>query len=175
MQGRGLRILAAGLLALALGGCVVSERPLFDPAAALTPAPAGRYEQQELKGGRWTKQREGTLKIEGRIYSWKPDNETEPASFSVFPAGPGRFMVYARIVESGKPEHYYALLRRHANGYDIYQPVCGDFRKVRLPARLRPKVVDSNCFYGDRAKVTAALIAYSRVKPASFRYVPLKP
>ena len=115
MQGRGLRILAVGLLALALGGCVVSERPLFDPAAAVTPAQAGRYEQQELKGGRWTKQREGALQIEGRVYSWKPDNETEPASFSVFPAGKDRFMVYARIVESGKPEHYYALLRKDAN------------------------------------------------------------
>ena len=51
MQGRGLRILAAGLLALVLGGCVVSERPLFDPAAAVTPAPAGRYVQLEQKGG----------------------------------------------------------------------------------------------------------------------------
>ena len=175
MQSRAARILAAGLLALALGGCVVSERPLFDPAAAVTPAPAGRYEQQELKGGRWTKLREGTLQINGRIYSWKPDNETEPASFSVFPAGKDRFTVYARIIESGKPEHYYALLRKDANGYRIWQPVCGDFRKVRLPAHARPKVVDSNCFYGARAKVTAALIAYSRVKPASFRYVPLKP
>lgn len=175
MQGLGLRILAAGLLALALGGCVVSERPLFDPAAALTPAPAGRYEQQELKAGRWTKLREGTLQIDGRVYSWKPDNETEPASFSVFPAGRGRFMVYARIVESGKPEHYYALMRKDADGYRFYQPTCSDFRKVRLPARLRPKVVDSNCFYSDRAKVTAALIAYARVKPASFRYKALKP
>ncbi len=175
MQGRAARILATGLLALALGGCVVSGRPLFDPAAAVTPAPAGRYEQQERKGGRWTKLREGTLQINGRVYSWKPDNETEPASFSVFPAGKNRFMVYARIIESGKPEHYYALLRAHANGYDIYQPVCADFRKVRLPAHARPKVVAVNCFYNDRAKVTAALIAYARVKPANFRYVPLKP
>ena len=66
MQGGATRILAVGLLALALGGCVVSERPLFDPAAAVTPAPAGRYAQQELKEGRWTKLREGTLRIEGR-------------------------------------------------------------------------------------------------------------
>ncbi len=175
MQGRAAGILAAGLLALALGGCVVSERPLFDPAAAVTPAPAGRYEQQELKAGRWTKAREGALRIEGRVYSWKPDNETEPASFSVFPAGKDRFMVYARIVESGKPEHYYALLRKDAKGYSIWQPVCGDFRKVRLPARLRPKVVGENCFYSDPKIVTAALLAYSRAKPASFRYVPLKP
>ena len=175
MQGRAMRILGAGLLALALGGCVVSERPLFDPAAAVTPAQAGRYEQQELKGGRWTKQREGALQIEGRVYSWKPDNETEPASFSVFPAGKDRFTVYARIVESGKPEHYYALLRKDAEGYSIWQPVCADFRKVRLPAHARPRVVGENCFYGDRAKVTAALIAYARAKPANFRYVPLKP
>ena len=175
MQGRAARILAFGLLALALGGCVVSERPLFDPAAAVTPAPAGRYEQHERKGGRWTKAREGTLRIEGRVYSWKPDNETEPASFSVFAAGKGRFMVYARIVETGKPEHYYALLRKDANGYRIWQPICDDFRKVRLPAHARPKVVGSNCFYANRAKVTAAMLAYARVKPASFRYVALKP
>ena len=175
MQGRAARILGAGLLALALGGCVVSERSLFDPLASVTPAPAGRYEQQELKAGRWTKAREGTLRIEGRVYSWKPDNETEPAGFTVFPAGKGRFTVYARIVEPGKPEHYYALIRKDAKGYSIWQPVCGDFRKLRLPAHARPKVVGENCFYGDRAKVTAALIAYSRIKPASFRYVALKP
>ena len=175
MQGRGLRILAAGLLALALGGCVVSERPLFDAATAVMPAPAGRYEQQELKAGRWSKQREGTLRIEGRAYSWKPDNETEPASFSVFPAGKDVFTVYAWIVESGKPEHYYALLRKDTNGYRIWQPVCGDFRKVRMPRRLQPKVVGQNCFYSDPKIVTAALLAYARAKPASFRYVPLKP
>lgn len=175
MQDRAARILAAGLLALALGGCVVSERPLFDPAAAITPAPAGRYEQQELKGGRWIKAREGTLKIEGRVYSWKLDDETEPASFSVFPAGKDIFTVYARIVEPGKPKHYYALLRKEANAYRIWQPVCGDFRKVRLPTRLRPRVVGENCFYGDPKTVTAALVAYSRAKPPTYRYVPLKP
>ena len=175
MRGRAARILAVGLLALGLGGCVFSERPLFDPAAAVTPAPAGRYEQQELIAGRWTKQREGAIKIEGRTYSWKPDNETEPAGFSVFPAGKDRFTVYARIVESGKPEHYYALLRKDANGYSIWQPTCGDFRKVRLPVNARPRAVKQNCFYDDRAKVTAALIAYARAKPASFRYVALKP
>ena len=175
MQGRALRILAAGLLALALGGCVVSERPLFDPAAAVTPAPAGRYEQQERKAGRWTKQREGTLRIEGRVYSWKPDNETEPASFSVFPAGLSTFTVHARIVEPGKPEHYYAMLRKDANGYRIWQPTCGDFRKVRLPARLRPKVVGENCFYDDPKVVTAALLIYSLSRPPSYRYLPLKP
>ena len=175
MPGGGLKILVAGLLALALGGCVVSERPLFDPLASITPAPTGRYEQQELKSARWTRKRDGTLRIEGRVYSWKPDNETEPASFSVFPVGKSRFVVYARIVEPGKPEHYYALLRKDAKGYTIWQPVCGDFRKVRLPARARPKVVGSNCFYANRAKLTAALIAYSRVKPADFRYLQLKP
>ena len=175
MQGRAAAILAAGFLALALGGCVVSERPLFDPAAAVTPAPAGRYEQQELKAGRWTKQREGTLKFEGRVYSWKPDNETEPSSFSVFPAGKDRFTVYARIVEPGKPEHYYALLRKDANGYRIWQPTCGDFRKVRLPVHARPKVVGQNCFYRNPKIVTAALLAYARAKPPGYRYVPLKP
>ena len=175
MQGRAARILAAGLLALGLGGCVVSERPLFDPLASITPAPAGRYEQQELKGGRWVKARQGTLKIEGRSYSWKPDDEKEPAGFSLFRAGLSTFTVYARIVEPGKPEHYYALIQKIGNDYRIWQPTCGDFRKVRLPANARPKVVDSNCFYADRAKVTAALIAYARAKPASFRYVPLKP
>jgi hypothetical protein len=175
MQGRATKILAVGLLVLALGGCVVSERPLFDPAAAVTPAPAGRYEQQERKAGRWTKQREGALQIEGRVYSWTPDNESEPASFSVFPASKGLFTVYARIVESGKPEHYYALLRKDANGYRIWQPTCGDFRRVELPSRLRPKVVGSNCFYSDPKKLTAALIAYARATPPSYRYVPLKP
>jgi hypothetical protein len=175
MQARAATFLAVGSLALALGGCVVSERQLFDPAAAVTPALAGRYEQQEFKQGRWTKNREGTLKIEGRVYYWKPDNETEPASFSLFPAGKGHFTVYARIVEPGKPEHYYALIRKNASGYRIWQPVCSDFRKVELPLRVRPKVVGSNCFYSDPKRVTAALIAYTRAKPPSYRYVPLKP
>jgi hypothetical protein len=175
MQGRGLRILAAGWLALALGGCVVSERPLFDPAAAVTPAPAGRYVQLEQKDGSWIKAREGTLKIEGRTYSWKPDNETEPASFSLFPAGLSTFTVYARIVESGKPEHYYALIQKTGSDYRIWQPTCGDFRKVRMPARLQPKTAGENCFYNDAKTVTGALLAYALSRSPSYRYRPLKP
>ena len=175
MQGRAAGILAAGLLALALGGCVVSERPLFDPAAAVTPAPAGRYEQQELKAGRWVKAREGTLKIEGRSYSWKPDDEKEPASFSLFRAGLSTFTVYARIVEPGKPEHYYALIQKYGNDYRIWQPTCGDFSKVRLPVLLLPKVVGQNCFYDNPKVITAALLVYSLSRPASYRYRRLKP
>ncbi len=175
MQGRGLRILAAGLLALALGGCVVSERPLFDPAAVVTPAPAGRYVQLEQKAGRWIKSREGTLKIEGRTYSWKPDNETEPASFSLFPAGLSTFTVYAHIVEPDKPVHYYALIQKTGNDYRIWQPTCGDFRKARLPARLQPKIVGENCFYNDAKTVTGALLAYGLSRSPSYRYRPLKP
>lgn len=170
-----LRPAALVALALLLAACVVSESPLFDAATAVTPAAAGRFEKQQMEEGRWTRVKLGTLKLEGRVYEWKADDEAEEPKFSLFPVGKDSYVVHASMVESGKPAHYYALMQQTAEGYLFYQPTCGDLRKVRMPERLRPRMVKENCFYGDRTTLAEALSFFAGVMQPDFRYLPAKP
>ncbi len=169
------RKLLAAACALALSGCVLSEQPLFDPSTALTPAPAGRYEQQEMRDGRWTKLRAGMLRRVGRAYEWKPDDNAAAVRFMVFEAGSNAFTLYAGITDAGKTKHYYALIKPSADGYLFYQPLCSDFTKLRLRAGLLPvKIVDGECYFADNAALSAALVAHAEAIPAEFRYVPIR-
>ncbi len=170
-----LRPFALAILALLLAGCIASENPLFDAATAVTPAAAGRYEKQQMEEGRWTKLRLGTLKLEGRTYEWKGDDEAEDPRFSLYPAGKDNFVVHAPNTEPGKQANYYALMQQTAEGYLFYQPLCSDLKKVRLPERLRPKIVKDNCLYSDRATLAEALSFYASVMEPDVRYVPAKP
>ena len=171
------RGILAALAALALSACVVSERPLFDPLSALTPAKAGRYEQQEMRDGKWVKLRAGTLSLSGRTYQWKPDGEKEQAArFTVHEASSDYFTLYSALVERGKPKHYYALIKPTPAGYLFYQPLCSDFRKLDVRVGLRPnKVVAGDCYYADDAALSAALIAHAKVTAPEFRYVAIQP
>ena len=166
----------AALAALVLGACVVSEQPLFDPLSALTPAKAGRYEQQEMREGKWVKLRAGTLSLSGRTYEWRADGEKEVPHFTVHEAGSDHFTLYAALTESGKTRHYYALIKPTPEGYLFYQPLCSDFRKLDVRVGLRPKkIVEGDCFYEDDAALSAALIAHAKVTAPEFRYVPVRP
>jgi hypothetical protein len=170
------RAAAAGALlaALALGACVVSEQPVFPPEQAITPAAAGRYEQQEMKSGQWSALRRGTLQIDGRVYQWKPDRD-EAIRFSVLDAGGGELLIHAAAPdEPGKPAHYYALARPAGGGFEFFQPLCRDLQQLSLPAEQAPKVTGDNCFYTERAPLIAALKAFAQKQAPAFRYVPVK-
>lgn len=162
----------AAMAALVLAGCVVSEKPLFDPLSAVTPVAAGRYEQQELRDGKWVTLRAGSLGLAGRTYEWKPDGEKDAPRFTVHEAGSEYFTLYALVTDGGKTKHYYALIKPTPEGILFYQPLCSDFRKLNLRGGLRPtKIVESDCYYEDDAALSAALIAHAKALPPEFRYV----
>jgi hypothetical protein len=163
----------AALAALALGGCVVSEQPLFNPLSALTPAQPGRYEQQEMRERNWVMVRAGTLTLSGRTYRWQVDDEKEPTpQFTVHEASSEYFTLYSVLTDRGKTKHYYALIKPTPEGYLFFQPLCSDFRKLDLRVGLRPqKIVESDCYYEDDAALSAALIAHAKVMAPEFRYV----
>jgi hypothetical protein len=158
--------------ALVLGGCVVSEQPLFDPINALTPAKPGRYEQQELRDGKWVKLRAGSLTLSGNTYQWKADGEQDAPRFTVYEASSDYFTLHAELTEQGKTRQYYALVKPTPDGYLFYQVLCSDFRKLDVRIGLRPKkIVGSDCFFDDDAALSAALIAYAKAMQPEFRYV----
>lgn len=160
-------------LALGLGGCVASKAPLFEPASAVTPVAAGRFEIQEEKGGTWTKSGSGMLTLEGRAYTWKVDDDDKLQRFSLHDAGNG-YLVAMAPQEAGGPV-YYALFEKSGEGYLSYAPLCSDLRKVRAIADAQPVIDGTDCFYADRGTLTRALIAYSKVMLPGARYVAAKP
>jgi hypothetical protein len=171
-RSRAGRVAAVIVAALASAGCVLSEQPLFEPTQAVTPTPAGRYEQQDMRDGRWVTIGAGTLRLSGRGYEWKPDGETMAPQFTVYEAGSDYFALYAAITESGKTRHYYSLVRPTPEGYLYFQPLCSDFRKLNLRPGLRPtKIAGGDCYFDDSAALAAALVAYAKAMPPEFRYV----
>jgi hypothetical protein len=159
-------------VAIGLGGCVASKAPLFDPASAVTPAAAGRFEIQEEKLGTWTKNGAGTLKLEGNIYQWKVDDDDKVQRFSVFAAGGGYFV--GMTPQEGAQPIYYWLFEKSVEGWFAYGPLCSDLRKVRAIAAAPPTIEGSDCYYSDRATLTRALIAYAKVMLPGVRYVAIK-
>ena len=169
-----LRPAALAALAMLLAGCLVSEKPLFDATTAVTPIAAGRHEKQQMEEGRWSNVKLGTLKLEGRLYQWKVDDEEEVSRFSLYSVGKDSFVVHSVKEESGKPSNYYALIQQTPEGFVIYQPSCAELVKVRMPARLRPKVVKENSFFTDRVILTEVLTFYANVMEPELRFVQAK-
>ena len=161
------------VLAMALSGCIASKAPLFDPASAVTPVATGAFEIQEEKGGTWTRSGAGTLKLDGRIYTWKVDDDEKMQRFSLHDAGNGYFV--AATPQEGDSPAYYALFERSGDGFLSYAPLCSDLRKVRAIAGAQPQVEGTDCYYADRETLTRALIAYAKVILPGARYVAAKP
>lgn len=160
-------------LALGLSGCVASKAPLFDPASAVTPVAAGRFEIQEEKLGTWTKNGAGTLTLEGSTYQWKVDDDDKVQRFSLYDAGGGYFVLMTP--PEGSQPVYYTLFERSDQVWLAYGPLCSDLRKVRAIADAQPQIEGSDCYYADRAALIRALIAYSKVMLPGARYVAAKP
>jgi hypothetical protein len=172
----GLLMLVA-LAGLMLTGCLESRMPLFDEAKAVTPAPAGRYQEQERRtNGSWLDRLSGTLTIEGKSYSWKPDDKEGIDFFTLHDIGGGFYVAAARAKNPQPKDPYtYALFEATKDGFLSYAPTCGDLTKMRLPKEDMPTVDGSDCFFTDRDKLVRALQFYAKyILPAS-RYVPVKP
>ena len=73
-----------------------TEEEGIDEAKAVTPAPAGRYEEQENKYGNWVKKRAGVLTIESRSYNWKADEQQGADFFTLYDLGGGFYIAAAR-------------------------------------------------------------------------------
>jgi hypothetical protein len=164
------------LVSIALSACLQSRQPLFDEAKAVTPAPAGRYEQQENKYGNWAKKQTGTLTLENRSYSWKVDDEQGTTFFTLHDIGGGFYVAAARKKNpSPKDPYTYALFETSKDGFLAYMPTCSDMMQMRHPKEDLPVVDGSDCFYTDREALVRSLKRYASVMLPASRYVPLNP
>ncbi len=169
--------LAAFLLLLGLGlsACLQSRMPLFDEAKAVTPAPAGRYEEQENKLGKWVSKRTGTLTVENRSYSWKIDDKEGVDFFTLHDIGGGFYVAAARKKNpSPKDPYTYALFETAKEGYLAYILTCSDLMKLRLPNEDLPEIEEGDCYFTDRDVLVRALKQYAGVIKPSNRYVLIK-
>lgn len=172
------RAFAAFLVVLAFGlsACLQSRVPLFDEAKAVTPAPAGRYEEQESKLGQWAVKQAGTLTIENRSYSWKIDGDKGAEFFTLQSIGDGFYIAAARKKNpSPKDPYTYALFEQVKEGYLAYMPTCSNLMKLRLPKGDMPEIEDGDCFFKDRDTLVRVFRHYAEVMNPSARYVPIKP
>jgi hypothetical protein len=171
------RILAIGVLAaMLLSGCIESRMPLFNEAQAVTPAQAGRYEEQEFKSGAWIKKQSGQLTIESHSYNWRPDGKVGIEFFTIHDVGGGFYILSAREKNlKPKDPYLYTLFEATTDGFLAYQPTCADMLKVRLPKEDLPIVDGSDCFYADREALVRSFKTYAqRLLPTS-RYVLIRP
>jgi hypothetical protein len=169
-----LAFLALG--SVALSACLQSRRPLFDEAKAVTPAPAGRYEEQENKYGNWVRKQAGTLTLENRSYNWKVDSDQEAIFFTLYDVGSGFYVAAARNKNPTPKDSYtYALFEASKAGFLAYTPTCSDMMQMRHPKEDLPAVDGSDCFYTDREALVRSLKRYAAVMLPASRYVPLNP
>jgi hypothetical protein len=165
------------ILGFGLSGCLQSRAPLFDEARAVTPAPAGRYEEQESKLGQWVVKQAGTLTIENRSYSWKIDGDKGGAEFFTLQDIGGGFYIAAARKKNPSPKdpYTYALFEAVKEGYLAYMPTCSNLMRVRLPSGDAPEIDGGDCFFKDRDTLVRVLRRYADVMNPSARYVPVKP
>lgn len=165
------------VLGLGLSACLQSRVPLFDEARAVTPAPAGRYEEQESKLGQWKPKQQGTLTVENRSYSWKIDgNKGDAEFFTLQDIGGGFYIAAARRKNPSPTDPYtYGLLEAVKEGYVAYMPTCANLMQLRLPKGDQPEIEDGDCFFKDRDTLVRVFRHYAEVMNPSARYVPIKP
>lgn len=163
-------------LGFALAGCLQSKTPLFGEAQAVTPAPAGRYEEQERKSEAWVTRLAGTLSVEGKSYRWKPDGKEGIELFTFHDIGDGFYVAAARPKDPQPSDPYtYALFETTKDGFLAYTPTCADLTRMRLPKEDMPVIDGSDCFFSDRDKLVRSLRFYARSMLPGSRYVQIKP
>jgi hypothetical protein len=159
-----------------LSGCISSKIPLFDEANAVTPAPAGRYDELTYNNGNWEKRSTGTLGLEARIYGWKEDNAAIEQLFALYDVGNGFYIAAGRQRNPKVGDPYlYELIEVTKDGYLAYAPRCADLRKMRLPEKLLPIVDGTDCFYVDRETLVQVLRLWAERMLPSYRYIAARP
>src|SRR5260221_9178875 len=109
---------AVTMLALFLGGCISSKIPLFDEASAVTPVPAGRYDELKNNNGNWIKRGTGALRLDARNYSWKEDRAVSEQLFALFDIGNGFYVASGRQKNQKLGDPYlYELIEVTPDGY----------------------------------------------------------
>jgi len=175
--------LAILLAAATLAGCVTSQDPLFNAAAA--PAKAGRYEVQYLVDGKWTKFSTGSLKLGNRTYSWAEDREASSLlnagprelRFQLVAMGGTDFMIAvasADLRASMWTGNYIYGIARRANGAFLYDfPSCLDLLVSQGLSDFRIQNVGAHeCHYSSKASLTDALTRYAKHTAMWKRLVP---
>jgi hypothetical protein len=163
-------------LALLLCGCISSKIPLFDEANAVTPTPAGRYDELKNNNGNWIKRGSGTLRLEARSYGWKEDRAVSEQLFALFDIGNGFYIAVGRQRNQKLGDPYlYELIEVTKDGYLAYAPQCADLRKMRLPEKLMPIVDGADCFYIEREAVVQVLRLWAERMLPTYRYIAARP
>jgi hypothetical protein len=165
------------LVSLSLSACLQSRAPLFDETKAVTPAAAGRYQEEENKYGQWAKKQTGTLALENHTYRWKVDgdDDKEAMFFTLHDIGGGFYIAAAREKNPAPKDPFtYALFETTNDGFLAYMPTCAGIMRMRQPKEDMPEVDGSDCFYSDRKTLTRALKRYAAMELPRSRYVPVK-
>jgi len=172
----GPSLIAVAALALSLAGCIASKIPLFDATNAVTPAPAGRYDELTNKNGNWERRGGGTLRIDGKSYGWKDDGASVEQLFALYHVGRG-FYVAAGRQRNPRPDdaYLYELFEVTKDGYLAYAPRCSDLVKMRLPEKLMPIVDGGDCYYVDRQALIEALRLWAERMLPTYRYIAARP
>ena len=163
-------------LAFLLTGCISSKIPLFDEANAVTPVPAGRYDQLTNNNGTLVKLGTGTLRLDGRIYGWTEDRGAGEQLFALFDIGDGFYIATGRQRNPRLGDPYrYELIEATEDGYLAYAPRCAELRKMWLPERLKPLVDGDDCFYVDREALEQVLRLWAGRMLPTYRYIAARP
>ena len=169
-------LFAVAALALFLSGCISSKIPLFDEANAVTPVPAGPYDELKNNNGNWIKRSSGTLRLDGRTYGWMEDHGASEQLFALYDVGNGFYIAAGRRrnPQFGDP-YLYELFEATEDGYLAYAPQCADLRKMRLPEKLAPIVDGADCFYIDREALVQILRLWAERMLPTYRYIAARP
>jgi hypothetical protein len=171
-----LRFFTVTASALLLSGCILSKIPLFDEVNAVTPVPAGRYDELKNNNGNWIKRSTGTLRLEARSYGWKEDRAASEQLFSLFDIGNGFYVAAGRQRNQKLGDPYlYELIEVTQDGYLAYAPQCADLRKMRLPEKLMPIVDGTDCFYIEREAVVQVFRLWAERMLPTYRYIAARP
>jgi len=126
------RVILVTLLALALGGCLSSKRPLFSEATAVAAlGEGGRYQTFEATdSGSYKREEKMTVRRTGRIYEFT-DSRGVATSVSFFALIDGRF---AGQVVSGSGEYAYVMVRMEGSAVYLHAADCDKQDKPKLAA-----------------------------------------
>jgi hypothetical protein len=165
-------LFAAVALALLMSGCISSRVALFDETNAVTPVPAGRYDELLNHNGTLIQHGSGTLRVDGRFYGWKEDRSVSEQSFALYDIGNGFYVAAGRQWNPKLGDPYrYQLIEATEGGYLAYAPQCAELRKMRLPEKLAPIVDGADCFYVDREALVQVLRLWAERMLPTYRYI----
>lgn len=166
----GFRGLANTALVAALGGCLVSEQPLFPSGriVAQTPIKAGWYLRQDIKpmGGQrhWAPELVPVyVGLNGKTYSYHVNDDGVEASFQLFASAPNESTFIAQSpqgqglwgyqqVGMDGPQRFWTQIQRcrgEGATMDATQ------LQVLREAGIIQKVSGSNCYFNDPDKLSA--------------------